>query len=97
MAFSLIRLLVLARLIVWVLRCGGADWCGLVLGRVESWVGALGFSPFFSFPGPPGFTRAADQKEFLVAQQVGICDIQHVYALLSAVKGPRNPDKKRGT
>ena len=60
-AFSL-RLLVLARLIVWVLRCGGADWCGLVLGRVESWVRALGFSPFFSFPGPPGIIRAADQK-----------------------------------
>ena len=51
-------LLELALLIVWVLRCGGADWCGLVLGRVESWVRAFGFSPFFSFPGPPGFTRA---------------------------------------
>ena len=29
---------------------GGADWRGLVLGRVESWVRTLGFPPFFSFP-----------------------------------------------
>ena len=36
--------------------------CYLVLGRVESWVRALGFSPFFSFPGPPGFTRAAPKS-----------------------------------
>ena len=54
-----------ARVIVWVLWCGGADWCGLVLGRVESWVRALGFSPFFSFPGPPGLIRclAGDPEE----------------------------------
>ena len=51
-AFSL-RLLVLTRLIVRVLRCGGADWCGLVLGRVESWVRALGFPPFSLSPDPP--------------------------------------------
>ena len=70
-AFPL-RLLVLTRLIVRVLRCGGADWCGLVLGRVESWVRALGFSPFFSFPGPPGFTRAADQKS-LLELNIGKC------------------------
>ena len=43
----------LARLIVRVLRCGGADWCGLVLGRVESWVRALGFPPFSLSPDPP--------------------------------------------
>ena len=60
-AFPL-RLLVLTRLVVRVLRCGGADWCGLVLGRVESWVRALGFPPFSLSPdprAPPGFTRHA--------------------------------------
>ena len=35
---------------------------GLVPDRVEGWVRALGFPPFFSFPGPPGLTRAADRK-----------------------------------
>merc|ERR1711965_161602 len=56
-AFSL-RLLVLTRLIVRVLRCGGADWCGLVLGRVESWVRALGFPPFSLSPDPPDLLDA---------------------------------------
>ena len=62
LAFSL-RLLVLARLIVWVLRCGGADWCGLVLGRVESWVRALGFPPFSLSPDPPDLLDARHKKE----------------------------------
>ena len=54
-----LRLLVLARLIVRVLRCGGADWCGLVLGRVESWVRALGFPPFSLSPDPPDLLDAS--------------------------------------
>ena len=60
-AFSL-RLLVLTRLIVRVLRCGGADWCGLVLGRVESWVRALGFPPFSLSPDPPDLLDASVNK-----------------------------------
>ena len=58
-----LRLLVLTRLIVRVLRCGGADWCGLVLGRVESWVRALGFPPFSLSPDPP------DLLELLITRE----------------------------
>ena len=50
----LLSLLVLTRLIVRFWRCGlrtGAV-CGLVLGRVESWVRALGFPPFSLSPDP---------------------------------------------
>ena len=28
-----------------------------------------GFSPFFSFPGPPGLTRAADQNSIQMAKR----------------------------
>ena len=52
-------------LIVRVLRCGGADWCGLVLvlGRVESWVRALGFPPFSLSPDPPDLLDARHKKK----------------------------------
>ena len=70
-----LRLLVLTRLVVRVLRCGGADWCGLVLGRVESWVRALGFPPFSLSPDPPdlldarhkGYLEDKDRGQLLVA------------------------------
>ena len=51
------------RLIVRVLRCGGADWCGLVLGRVESLVRALGFPPFLFPRTPPGLIRCERHKK----------------------------------
>ena len=62
-AFSLRLLVVLTRLIVRVLRCGGADWCGLVLDRVESWVRALGFPPFSLSPDPPDLLDASPKSQ----------------------------------
>ena len=40
----------------------GVVWCGLVPGRVESWVRALGFPPFSLSPDPPDLLDARHER-----------------------------------